>query len=186
MPGSSPGRTCRAWVSRLATRAPPSSTSCRRRPKLRAAEQESPPSMSIAHARDGALALLLVFASAGPVAAAVFHATNGRDLPDADLTDADCDAGYAVDNACTLRAAIQNANLTPEEDTIGLSGITYSLSLKGPNEDDSAAGDLDVTTPIIITSDDDDADPPTTGNFATTVIDANKLADRIFDVKPGG
>jgi hypothetical protein len=137
--------------------------------------------MPIARARIRALALLLWLASALPAAAAVIEVTTGRDLP---LEEADCKPVPDTANACSLRAAIVRANSTPEEDTIVLTSVTYELTLSGSGEDAAATGDLDVTTPIEITSDNDEDD--TTGSFATTVIDAKKLKDRIFDVKPGG
>jgi hypothetical protein len=134
--------------------------------------------MPTARARVGALALLLSLASALPAAAAdTIVVDTGRDLPDATPGDSDCDVAVGENAQCSLRAAVQTANVTPEPDTIQLTGITYELTLSGAGEDDSATGDLDVTTPIEITSDQ---------NFATTVIDAKKLKDRIFDVKPGG
>ena len=130
--------------------------------------------MPTARALSGALALLLWLASASPAAGRTYAVTTGRDLPDTDLLDPECVT--TDDSLCSLRAAIQQANQTPEEDTITLSGVTYALTLSGTGEDDSATGDLDVTTPIVISG----------GSFATTVIDGKKLKDRIFDVKPGG
>ena len=139
--------------------------------------------MPTARARLGALALLLWLAGALPaVAAGPITVTTGRDLPDSDLTNDECIVGPSGDNLCSLRAAIQTANRTPEEDTIILSAATYELTVTGSNEDDSATGDLDINTPIVITSDSGTSQ----GNFATTVIDAKKLKDRIFDVHPGG
>lgn len=137
--------------------------------------------MPIARARVGALALLLSLGSALPAAAAVIEVTTGRDLP---LDDAVCAPPPNGTDTCSLRQAIQDANTTPEADTIRLEGVTYELTITGAGEDADETGDLDVTTPIEITSDNDDTG--STGTFATTVIDGKKLKDRIFDVKPGG
>ncbi len=47
--------------------------------------------------------------------------------------------------ACTLRAAIQEANALAGADTITLQGTTYTLSITGTGENSAARGDLDVT-----------------------------------------
>ncbi len=76
---------------------------------------------------------------------------------------------------CTLRAAIEEANSLPGEDTIYLSSGTYSLSQPGEAEDESATGDLDITDSLVIVGDGSDS----------TILDAAGL-DRMVDViKPG-
>jgi predicted outer membrane repeat protein len=70
---------------------------------------------------------------------------------------------------CTLRAAIQLANETPESDEIVLSPLTYEITLKGA-DDTAAAGDLDIRTPIVIRV-----------NGAGATIDGKGL-DRVFDL----
>ncbi len=71
----------------------------------------------------------------------------------------------------TLRAAIQQANTNPDENTLVLEPQTYTLSLTGVDEDAAATGDLDVAGTLTII-----------GNGAT--IDAASL-DRVFDVAAG-
>jgi CSLREA domain-containing protein len=71
--------------------------------------------------------------------------------------------------ACTLRAAIQEADAESARATIVLpAGAHYTLTIAGVGEDAAATGDLDVTTPITVD-----------GNGAT--VDANHL-DRVFDL----
>lgn len=90
--------------------------------------------------------------------------------------------------ACSLRAAVVLANLTPDADTIEIdfnpifegTRSTFELSLKGAGEDAGLTGDLDITTPISILGE------GTSGNFDITFIDGKRLGDRIFDVHPGG
>ncbi len=71
---------------------------------------------------------------------------------------------------CTLRAAVQAANATTEEDEIELGALVHDLSMTG-EEDLAAAGDLDVQWPLKIT-----------GRGASTVIDGKTL-HRVFDVR---
>ncbi len=96
------------------------------------------------------------------------------DAPDAIPGDGVCDIGTGV---CTLRAAIQEANAFPGEQTITLTPNTYLLTLDGANEDAAAAGDLDITEDLIITN--------STDNTMDVIIAGNAL-DRVFDLPPGG
>ncbi len=73
--------------------------------------------------------------------------------------------------ACTLRAAVQEANAMAGTDVIHLPAGTYALSLTTPDEDQAASGDLDLLESVAIEGDD----------AATTIIDG-MLGDRIFDV----
>ncbi len=95
------------------------------------------------------------------------------DGPDATPGDGVCDTGVSV---CTLRAAIQEANAIPGDQTITLPPGTYPLTVTGANEDRAATGDLDITDDVLIES--------TTKNAADVVITANAL-DRVFDIPPG-
>jgi CSLREA domain-containing protein len=72
---------------------------------------------------------------------------------------------------CSLRAAIQEANVYPGTDTINLPAGTYVLSIPGRDENAAASGDLDVLDGLKII-----------GNNA--VIDGNDL-DRVFDLRMG-
>jgi hypothetical protein len=73
--------------------------------------------------------------------------------------------------ACTLRAAVQEANALPGFDTIKVPGGTYPLALLGPGEDLAATGDLDLKSELAIYGD----------GPRRTVIDGQQ-SDRIFDV----
>lgn len=82
-----------------------------------------------------------------------------------------------VSGACTLRAAIQESNASSGKDTIEIPGDTHDLSLTGRNEDDGAAGDLDITSA--------DGAIVKGAGARTTTVDANGI-DRVFDVLTGG
>lgn len=89
------------------------------------------------------------------------------DVPDETPGDGRCDDGSG---ACTLRAAVMEANATAGPDVIYLqSSANYHLDRAGSGEDASVTGDLDVTDPVAIV-----------GNDAT--IDASGLGDRVFEV----
>src|SRR5687767_686219 len=77
-------------------------------------------------------------------------------------------------NACTLRAAIQEANDTAGvADTVSLPAGRYELTAAGGNENFAVTGDLDLTGSITIAG----------AGARTTIIDANGI-DRVFHV-PG-
>ena len=73
---------------------------------------------------------------------------------------------------CTLRAAIMEANARIGADTITLPSTTYQLSITGVNEDQAAAGDLDITESLTINA----------AGAETPVIDAEGLGDRALDI----
>ncbi|MEO8669753.1 MAG: choice-of-anchor Q domain-containing protein [Tahibacter sp.] len=77
--------------------------------------------------------------------------------------------------ACTLRAAVQEANALPGNDAITLPVGTVTLSLAGSGDDLGSSGDLDIHSVVDITG---------AGMFATR-IDAAAL-DRVFDVHADG
>lgn len=77
----------------------------------------------------------------------------------------------AASGACTLRAAVQEANASAGADIIHLPAGTYTLGLAGAGEDAAATGDLDVLGDVTLTGD----------GLATTAIDGNDL-DRVFEV----
>lgn len=136
-------------------------------------------------------ALALPWLAAMPAAGAVIEAVLLADAPDFDPTDGICDSDPAnplvVDpdpedpevvevGQCTLRAAIQTANVEPGADTIRLRDATYPLSQSGSNEDAALTGDLDITSDITIDGQ----------SYQLSLLDGRKLKDRIFDVHPGG
>ncbi|MCP4543981.1 MAG: tandem-95 repeat protein [Chloroflexi bacterium] len=88
------------------------------------------------------------------------------------------------DGDCSLREAIQAANTDSAvdacaagdgDDIIYLSADTYALTLPGAGEDSNTTGDLDVTDALTIMG----------INSGQTIIDADSIADRVFDIRPG-
>lgn len=79
--------------------------------------------------------------------------------------------------ACTLRAAVQEANAHAGADVITLPASVppYTLTASGVGEDAAATGDLDVTGALVVNG----------GGAASTIVDGN-LADRVFDVRASG
>ena len=125
-----------------------------------------------------------LFLAAPAQATHIFSVNSTVDAADSNPGNGVC---AAVGGACTLRAAVQEANAlitaaTPHNTnvTIGLTPGTYILTGVA-NEDNAASGDLDIlgtcpstsiTTPCLTI----------TGNgVATTIIDGN-LTDRIFHI----
>lgn len=97
-----------------------------------------------------ALAMPTASAVAHPAAsaraqAATFTVATTADAPHAAPLDGTC-TSTLPGGACTLRAAIQAANLLGDgPNTINLSTAgTYALTVVGPGEDDGATGDLDI------------------------------------------
>lgn len=94
---------------------------------------------------------------------------------DADPGDGICEVSPGGD--CTLRAAIQEANAldnTGEPDRIDLPAGTYTLSLVGFGEQQSNAGDLDITSDLVLQG----------AGAETTIIDGAGL-DRVIDIVRG-
>ncbi len=101
---------------------------------------------------------------------AVLGVTTTADTADVAPGDGTC---ADADGACSLRAAVQEANALAGPDTISLDAATYALTVSGAAEDGAATGDLDVTGDLTLTG------------ASGTTIDAGALGDRIFDVRPG-
>jgi hypothetical protein len=72
---------------------------------------------------------------------------------------------------CTLRAAIQEANAQPGQQTISLGPIVHYMAIYGADEDAAATGDLDVSDDLIIEG----------ADASTTIVQAETI-DRLFDV----
>lgn len=119
--------------------------------------------------------LLLVLAA--PAAYAETITVNAfDDRPDASAADGLCDADLETPGEqCTLRAAIQHSNQTPEADTIVVPPGTYKLTIKGNEENAAATGDLDILGTVTVQG----------ADAATTIVDAAKAKDRAFDVRFG-
>ena len=84
----------------------------------------------------------------------------------ADTADGVCDAD------CSLREAIIAANTNGEDDILILPIGTYSLTRNGAGENESATGDLDITSPLTLTG----------AAEELTIIDGAGL-DRIFHIR---
>jgi CSLREA domain-containing protein len=101
--------------------------------------------------------------------AATFTVDTTTDAVDAVAGDGVC---ATAGGACSLRAAVQEANALAGADTIDLPAGTYVLTLGGGAEDAAASGDLDVTEPLTI----DGAGAGVSiidGNDASRVIEAS-------------
>ena len=105
-------------------------------------------------------------------AGATFVVDSTLDAVDAVPGDGVC---ATAGGACTLRAAVQEANALSGGHVITLPAGTYALTIPGRGELSAATGDLNVTSTLTIHGD----------STATTIIDANSL-DRVFRaVSPG-
>lgn len=131
------------------------------------------------------LIMLPVAAMAPAVHAATFLAQVKSDLRDYTPGDGVCSwvssgppPGEPM-KYCSLRAAIMEANATPEKDTIYLiPGETYTLNQPGKNLG-AEAGDLNITRPLRI-----ETLSIFPGNAAPAIIDANGI-DRVFKIEAG-
>ncbi len=99
----------------------------------------------------------------------VFEVNSPADKTDANLADGICQT--LTMGECTLRAAIQQANVISGIDIIQLAPAIYTLSLAGADEDFAATGDLDILDNLQILG----AGP------VNTIIDGGAL-DRVFHV----
>src|SRR6266480_438769 len=106
-----------------------------------------------------------------PGHAATFVVNTTADTADAVPGDGKC---ADSSNACSLRAAVQEANALAGPDTIQLGAATYVLS--GAAGDDLAvSGDLDITGDLTLTG----------AGTASTIIDGGGV-DRVLDIDPSG
>ena len=94
----------------------------------------------------------------------------------ADTADAVPGDGICADsgNACSLRAAVQEANALAGPDTIQLGAATYVLS-GAAGDDVAVSGDLDITGDLTLTG----------AGTASTIIDGGGV-DRVLDIDPSG
>lgn len=112
------------------------------------------------------LFLLLLSLWTSSARASEFIVNDVSDATDNDTSNGLCETGAG---ACTLRAAIAQANALAGTDTVRLApGTTYSLSLAGAGSGIDT-GDLNVTDDLQILAD-------------GAVIDASAISDRVFDV----
>ena len=106
----------------------------------------------------------------------LIFATTTADVVDGDTSSMSALANDpGADGAFSLRELIIAANNTPGSEVIQLLSGTYTLTLRGSDEDASAIGDLDIT--------DISGSLRIQGADAeTTVIDASALGDRVFHI----
>jgi CSLREA domain-containing protein len=106
--------------------------------------------------------------------AAIFAVNSTTDAPVASAVVGGACETAAGNGVCTLRAAIQLANVPGAgATTINLPVGTYALTQVGPNENAALTGDLDITSLAAITI--------SGAGAGTTIIDGNNT-DRVFDI----
>lgn len=119
---------------------------------------------------DAVPALLLLGLAALPAAAATFLVDSTADAPDDAPGNQLC---ASAAGACTLRAAVQEANALAGLDEIHLPAGTFALTLAGAGENAGATGDLDLVDDLTLIG----------AGERLTVLDAAGL-DRLFDSHP--
>jgi hypothetical protein len=109
--------------------------------------------------------------TSGSALAATYTVQSTADLIDVNPGNGICSViNPPASPVCTLRAAVMEANASPNADVIILPGVqTYALTRAGMNEANAVTGDLDINQPVTIVS---------TGR---ATIDAQGL-DRVFHV----
>jgi CSLREA domain-containing protein len=110
--------------------------------------------------------LVVAFAFVGTRAASAADFTVTKT---ADTRDGACNAD------CSLREAIDAANLTPDADTIILGAGTYRIERQGTGEDANDTGDFDILQPVTIR-----------GQGALSTIVNATSRDRAFDLHADG
>jgi len=104
-------------------------------------------------------------------AAITLNVNSTLDEVDASPGDGTC---ASAANRCTLRAAVMEANARGGRHTINVPAGTYTLTIAGINETNSATGDLNIRTNITIIG----------AGASSTMIDGNQL-DRVFSSENG-
>jgi CSLREA domain-containing protein len=110
------------------------------------------------------LALLITGAVFSHASAATFVVSTTADTQDASAGNGVC---ADSNGACSLRAAITEANALTGADIITLPAGTYTTTLPVTGEDVNAGGDFDITSPMTING----------ADAGTTIIQANALPD---------
>jgi len=106
-----------------------------------------------------------------PTRAATFIVDSTADAVDAVPGDGVC---ATAGGACTLRAAIQEANALAGRDVVMLSDLAYTLTIAPAVPLDETTGDLDIRDDLDLIG----------GPAGGTIVDANRL-DRVFLVDVG-
>jgi len=104
--------------------------------------------------------------------AETFVVNTFEDVVDANPGDGVC-ASALETTTCSLRAAVQEANVLEGSDRIELPEGTFTLTLTGNSENKSLTGDLDILDNVVII-----------GSGDMTVVDGNRT-DRLFDIQQG-
>jgi len=104
-----------------------------------------------------------------------FTVDSTADAMDADPGDDVC---ATAGGECTLRAAIMQANATPNDDTVVVPAGTYTLSIEGRDEYDARTGDLNILGDLVIVG----------AGSGSTIIQASATGsasgiDRVFDIR---
>lgn len=121
--------------------------------------------------------LAISFIIAASTNAATFNVTTTNDTLDANPGDGVCaDAGAA----CSLRAAIGEANALAGADIIKLPVGNYTQTLVAPNEDANLGGDWDITSTITING----VNPLNT--YLQAAATEGTASERVLDVRAGG
>jgi CSLREA domain-containing protein len=127
------------------------------------------------------LAALIVAPWAGPIrpaSAAGFTVNSTNDEPDASPGDGIC--ASTPSGACTLRAAIMEANALPGPDSISVPPGMYDLRLRAtPQPDTDAANDLDITSEVTITA-------ASAGSTSIRSAGYDFLGPRLLEISPAG
>lgn len=108
--------------------------------------------------------------------AATFVVNTTNDTVDATPGDGTCADASA---ACSLRAAISEANALAGDDTITVPAGAYTQTLVAANDDANAGGDWDITSNITING----ADAATT--FLQAAATAGTAAERVLNIRAG-
>ncbi|MBK9053063.1 MAG: hypothetical protein IPL78_19775 [Chloroflexi bacterium] len=111
---------------------------------------------------------LFILAQRSPANAASFAISSAADAADVNPGDGVC---ITSGGACTLRAALQEANATAGSDTIQLGAGVYTMTIPPGSGDDILSGDLDITAPLTIIG----AGP------GSTILEATAL-DRVLEI----
>lgn len=130
------------------------------------------------------LVVLLVASDVTRAQAAIFTVNATIDVVDGSVGDGFCETATG-NRVCTLRAAIQEANATPEADVIRLPAGVYTLTIEGRAEDGDVTGDLDITRDLTIVG----ADPAATIVQACAPVAPATTCDgidRVLHVDPLG